>query len=97
MSILLQLLVLHSKLNRLFHLSYLVDQPAANGLNEIIKSLEAGQHIILSFGEHENDLDYLLVTNLADQTHPREMGGFNQHAPQPSGKSSRTPSAGDRP
>ena len=55
---------LHNKMNRLFHLPYLVDQPAANGLNEIIKALEGGQHIILSFGDHENDLDYLLVTNL---------------------------------
>jgi uncharacterized protein len=55
---------LHSKMNRLFHLTYLVDQPAANGLNEIIKSLEGGQNIVLSFGEHENDLDYLLVTNM---------------------------------
>jgi hypothetical protein len=55
---------LHNKMNRLFHLPYLVDQPAANGLNEIIKSLEGGQHIVLSFGDHESDLDYLLVTNL---------------------------------
>lgn len=55
---------LHNKMSRLFHLPYLVDQPAANGLNEIIKALESGQNIILSFGDHENDLDYLLVTNL---------------------------------
>jgi hypothetical protein len=55
---------LHSKMNRLFHLPYLVSHPAANGLNEIIKALECGQHIVLSFGGHENDLDYLLVTNL---------------------------------
>jgi hypothetical protein len=55
---------LHNKMNRLFHLSYLVDQPATNGLNEVIKALEGGQHIILSFGDHETDLDYLLVTNL---------------------------------
>ena len=33
-------------------------------VGEIIKALEAGQHVILSFGEHESDLDYLLVTNL---------------------------------
>jgi hypothetical protein len=62
---------LHSKMNRLFHLPYLVDQPAANGLNEIIKALEVGQHIVLSFGDHENDLDYLLVTNLLTR-HIRE-------------------------
>jgi hypothetical protein len=26
--------------------------------------LEAGQHVVLSFGRHESDLDYLLVSNL---------------------------------
>jgi len=31
---------------------------------EIINALEAGQHIVLSFGKHESDLDYLLVSNL---------------------------------
>ncbi|MBN2256286.1 MAG: ATP-binding protein [Anaerolineaceae bacterium] len=55
---------LHNKMTRLFHLPYIVEQPAANGLNEIIKALQNGQHIVLSFGDHENDLDYLLVTNL---------------------------------
>ena len=29
-----------------------------------IQSLEAGKHVVLSFGEHESDLDYLLVSNL---------------------------------
>ena len=29
-----------------------------------IKALDAGQHIILSFGDFESDLDYLLVANL---------------------------------
>ncbi len=55
---------LHNKLNRLFNLPYLVERPAANALNEIIRSLEAGRHVVLSFGEYESDLDYLLVTNL---------------------------------
>ncbi|GAP12979.1 predicted ATPase [Longilinea arvoryzae] len=55
---------LRSKLNRLFNLPYIVEQPASNGLSEIIKALEAGQHVILSFGDHESDLDYLLVSNL---------------------------------
>ncbi len=40
------------------------DHPAADSLGEIIKALEAGQHVVLSFGDHERDLDYLLVTNL---------------------------------
>ncbi len=55
---------LHSKLRRLFSLDYVVDEPASDGIKEIIKALEAGQHIILSFGKNESDLDYLLVTNL---------------------------------
>ena len=55
---------LHSKLRRVFSLPYLVSELAADSLGEIIKALEAGQHIVLSFGKHESDLDYLLVSNL---------------------------------
>lgn len=55
---------LHNKLGRLFNAAYIVDQPAADSIGEIIKALEAGQHIILSFGKYESDLDYLLVSNL---------------------------------
>jgi DNA helicase HerA-like ATPase len=55
---------LHSKLRRIFNKPYIVEKPAADTLGEIIKALEAGQHVILSFGEHETDLDYLLTANL---------------------------------
>ena len=55
---------LHSKLGRVFRLPYIVEKPAADGVNEIIKALEAGQHVVLSFGKHESDLDYLLASNL---------------------------------
>ena len=55
---------LHSKLGRLFGKSYVVEKPAADTMGEIIKALDGGQHVILSFGEHETDLDYLLVANL---------------------------------
>ncbi len=55
---------LHNKLRRVFNLPYIVEQPAADSFGEIIKALEAGQHIVLSFGDHDKDLDYLLVTNL---------------------------------
>jgi uncharacterized protein len=55
---------LHSKLGRLFRLPYLVEKPAADTVGEIIKAVEGGQHVILSFGQHESDLDYLLVSNL---------------------------------
>ncbi len=55
---------LHSKLNRVFNLSYVVEQTAGDTLREMIKALEEGQSLVLSFGDHESDLDYLLVTNL---------------------------------
>lgn len=55
---------LHSKLQRVFELSYVVEKPAADSISQIIQALESGKHIILSFGNHERDLDYLLVTNL---------------------------------
>jgi hypothetical protein len=55
---------LHNKLRRVFNLPYIVEKPAADSISEIIKALEAGQHIVLSFGDNEADLDYLLVSNL---------------------------------
>jgi uncharacterized protein len=55
---------LHQKLNRLFNTPYIVENPATNTVHEIINSLEGGRHVVLSFGNHESDLDYLLVTNL---------------------------------
>ncbi|MEW6242321.1 MAG: ATP-binding protein [Chloroflexota bacterium] len=55
---------LHSKLGRLFNKPYIVENPASDSVGEVIKSLEAGKHVILSFGEFESDLDYLFVSNL---------------------------------
>ena len=55
---------LHNKLRRLFNKPYIVAKPAADPVKEIINALENGQHIVLSFGEFETDLDYLLVSNL---------------------------------
>ncbi|HEY3311914.1 MAG TPA: ATP-binding protein [Anaerolineales bacterium] len=55
---------LHDKLRRLFGKPYIVERPASDSINEVIKALEAGQHVVLSFGDHETDLDYLLVSNL---------------------------------
>lgn len=55
---------LHSKLGPLFRKPYIVENPASNTISEIVKSLDAGQNIVLSFGDHDKDLDYLLVTNL---------------------------------
>jgi hypothetical protein len=54
---------LHSKLSRIFNLSYISPNPPGNPLKQIIQQLENGKHIILSFGDHVSDLDYLLVSN----------------------------------
>lgn len=55
---------LHTKLQRVFNKEYIVENPASDGISEIIRHLEAGRHVVLSFGDHESDLDYLLVSNL---------------------------------
>jgi hypothetical protein len=55
---------LHDKIRRLFDTAYIIDKPAVDSVSEIIKTLEDGKHVILSFGNHETDLDYLLVSNL---------------------------------
>jgi DNA helicase HerA-like ATPase len=55
---------LHNKLRRLFNKPYIVENPASDGIAEIIKALDGGQHVVLSFGKFESDLDYLLVANL---------------------------------
>jgi len=81
---------LHQKLKtRLFNLPYIVNQPAADTIGEIIKSLEAGKHVVLSFGKYESDLDYLLVTNLLTrQIRERWEHSTNEFR---SGKSSKEP------
>src|SRR5512138_974287 len=55
---------LHDKMRRLFSKPYIQDKPAADSVREVIQSLENGQHVVLSFGGYESDLDYLLVSNL---------------------------------
>ncbi|MBN1230741.1 MAG: ATP-binding protein [Anaerolineales bacterium] len=55
---------LYSKLGQVFRLPYIVEKPATDTVKEVIKSLENNQHVVLSFGKHESDLDYLLVSNL---------------------------------
>ena len=55
---------LHGKLIRLSNRPYLKNAPASNGLSDITNALESGRHVVLSFGNYQSDLDYLLVTNL---------------------------------
>lgn len=55
---------LHSKLSRVFNRPYILPEPPQNTLEDIIKLLDEGKHVVLSFGDFDSDLDYLLVTNL---------------------------------
>jgi hypothetical protein len=55
---------LHSKLRRVFNAEYIKDDPASDGIRDIVQALQGGQHVVLSFGKHESDLDYLLVSNI---------------------------------
>ncbi|MBN2048137.1 MAG: ATP-binding protein [Anaerolineaceae bacterium] len=55
---------LHRRLDKLFQADYIVEQPAADSLGGIIDSLQNDKHMVLSFGKHERDLDYLFVANI---------------------------------
>ncbi len=55
---------LHSKMSPLFHRNYILENPASDSINEIVTMLQQGQHVVLSFGDYDRDLDYLFVTNL---------------------------------
>jgi DNA helicase HerA-like ATPase len=55
---------LHRKLKLIYDKSYVVANPAQDAVKEIVDQLENGRHVILGFGEFDNDLDYLLVSNL---------------------------------
>ena len=60
---------LRSKLGRVFNRKYIIardadDRTAPNSLRNIIEALKTGKHIVLSFGDFDSDLDYLLVSNL---------------------------------
>jgi hypothetical protein len=55
---------LHSKLRKVFDRPYITENPPLDSLKQVVDLLAAGQHVILSFGNFETDLDYLLVTNI---------------------------------
>jgi len=55
---------LHNKLRRVFDRPYLVEEAATEGVQQMIDALENGRHVVLSFGEFDKELDYLLVSNL---------------------------------
>ncbi|MDX1688553.1 MAG: ATP-binding protein [Candidatus Promineifilaceae bacterium] len=55
---------LHRRLARIYDKDYVVENPASDAVSEIVNKLEHGRHVILSFGEYDSDLDYLLVSNV---------------------------------
>ncbi|MDX1413698.1 MAG: DUF87 domain-containing protein [Candidatus Promineifilaceae bacterium] len=55
---------LHRNLKRIYDKPYVVDKPGGDAVMAIVDKLENGRHVILSFGAHESDLDYLLVSNI---------------------------------
>jgi hypothetical protein len=55
---------LHRKLKLIYDRDYVVEKPAMDAVRDIVDKLEGGRHVILSFGQYDNDLDYLLVSNV---------------------------------
>ena len=55
---------LHRRLKQIADKAYVVERPSGDAVQSIVNKLENGRHVILSFGEYDNDLDYLLVTNI---------------------------------
>jgi DNA helicase HerA-like ATPase len=41
-----------------------VEHPSTDAVSAIVDKLENGRHVILTFGEFDSDLDYLLVSNI---------------------------------
>ncbi|MGH2537341.1 MAG: ATP-binding protein [Candidatus Promineifilaceae bacterium] len=55
---------LHRKLKQIADRDYVKERPAQDAVRQIVDVLEAGRHVVLSFGRHETELDYLLVSNI---------------------------------
>jgi hypothetical protein len=55
---------LHRKLQLIYDRAYVTANPAGDPVKAIIDKLENGRHVILGFGQYDNDLDYLLVSNI---------------------------------
>jgi DNA helicase HerA-like ATPase len=55
---------LHRRLARIHDRPYVVEKPATDAVTAIVDKLENGRHVILSFGAYDNELDYLLVSNI---------------------------------
>ncbi len=55
---------LHRRLKRIYDKPYVSEKPSGNAVKAIVDKLDHGRHVVLSFGNHEEELDYLLVTNI---------------------------------
>ena len=56
---------LHSRLHKnIYSLPYVVEQVTNDAVSQIVDNLQNGKSVILSFGSHDNDLDYLMVSNI---------------------------------
>jgi hypothetical protein len=54
---------LHRKLGPIHRKKYVTDKEI-NPVSLMVDQLQNGKHVVLSFGEYEEDLDYLLVSNI---------------------------------
>lgn len=56
---------LHSRLHKhIYSLPYVVEDVTNDAVKQIVDCLQNGKSVILSFGSHDNDLDYLMVSNI---------------------------------
>ena len=55
---------LRTKIIRLFNKKYINTKPAVNSIAELVRLLQTGHHVVLSFGDYSTDLDYLLICNV---------------------------------
>ncbi len=55
---------LQRKLARLEELKYIRDKGSKNFITQILKSLDAGRHVVIEFGSHADMLSYMMVTNM---------------------------------
>jgi hypothetical protein len=83
---------LHIRLKEIYDKSYVKRNPAGNAVKEIVDKLEHGRHVVLSFGQYEDELDYLLVTNIltrnirehwVEKTNKFKKEGLFDSAPKP--------------
>ncbi|MEN9280762.1 MAG: ATP-binding protein, partial [Gloeomargarita sp. DG_1_4_bins_134] len=58
------IMALQRKLQRLENLTYIRSASANNYVNQILRDLDAGHHVVVEFGSQSNLLAYMLATNI---------------------------------